>query len=458
MLIEFTVGNYLSFKDKATFSMVAADIVSKNADLDEHNIFQVDDELTLLKSAAVYGANASGKSNLVKAIRFLKDFIINSSRETQITDDINVDNFRLSEETDDRPSFFEIVFLLDSIQYRYGFEVDREKVVSEWLFYVPEKTEVNLFFRKGEQFDCADEFQEGNGIAEKTRKNALLLSVSAQFNGIISSKILLWMESGLVIVSGLEDKMLYTIANAYFKDSKERGRLVDLIKKFDIGIDDIQILEENLVSTPSELSGHKNSDEKELLGGQVKIKVIDLNLVRSFMFARIGEQPVIPVAFRKKYDSEKKLTSLEVFNLEREESEGTKKLFALIAPLLAILEESGVLVIDEFDARLHPLITRSLVQLFNSNETNPNNAQLIFMTHDTNLLSHKLLRRDQIWFTEKDRFGATDLYSLVEFNLENDTNYESDYIRGKYGAIPFIGDLKSLFGDRKNTNSEPQDD
>jgi len=442
MLIEFTVGNYLSFKDKATFSMVAADIVSKNADLDEHNIFQVDDELTLLKSAAVYGANASGKSNLVKAIRFFSSFVINSSRETQITDDIEVENFRLSQETDNRPSFFEIVFLLNSIQYRYGFEVDREKVVSEWLFYVPdENDEVNLFSRQGQQFDYTDKFKEGNGIAEKTRNNALFLSVSAQFNGRISSKLLIWFKDRLNTISGLSDRALYYRTIRHLEDSEKRSKVIGLIQKFDIGIDDIQ-LDPPLDDSTDEIQAK----------GETARKAFD-SALRLFLI--IKNERVITLHY--KYDSDKKIIESESFYLETQESEGTKKLFALIAPLLDAIETGEVLVIDEFDARLHPLITRSLVQLFNSNETNPNNAQLIFMTHDTNLLSHKLLRRDQIWFTEKDRFGATDLYSLVEFNLENDTNYESDYIRGKYGAIPFIGNLKSIFGDRKNTNSEPQD-
>jgi hypothetical protein len=133
--------------------------------------------------------------------------------------------------------------------------------------------------------------------------------------------------------------------------------------------------------------------------------------------------------------------------MDEHESEGTQKLFAMAGPLVDTLENGRILVIDELDARLHPLITREIISLFNSNQTNPHNAQLIFMTHDTNILSHKFFRRDQIWFAEKDKFGATHLYSLAEYKIRNDASFENDYIQGRYGAVPFIGDLSHLIGE-----------
>ena len=156
MLIEFSVGNYRSFKEKVTFSMVAANLVSQDKNLDINNVFAVDDELSLLKSAAIYGANASGKSNLAKALGFMRWFMVNSSKETQSTEEIGVERFRLSTETDDQPSFFEIVFLLKGRQHRYGFTANQEKVVSEWLFYTPTKRETKLFARRGNNFKIAN--------------------------------------------------------------------------------------------------------------------------------------------------------------------------------------------------------------------------------------------------------------------------------------------------------------
>ena len=151
--------------------------------------------------------------------------------------------------------------------------------------------------------------------------------------------------------------------------------------------------------------------------------------------------------FHKKYDNGKPLDSYVIFDLDSRESEGTKKLFALAGLLFFILQNGNALIIDELDARLHPLLTKAIIQLFNSNETNPNNAQLVFTTHDTNLLTNKIFRRDQIWFTEKDKYGATDLYSLAEIkNIRSDASFEKDYITGRYGAIPFIGGLHGLVG------------
>jgi len=145
-----------------------------------------------------------------------------------------------------------------------------------------------------------------------------------------------------------------------------------------------------------------------------------------------------------KYGEDNRPVGREVFDLDKHESEGTKKLFALAAPLIDTLKLGRVLIVDELDARLHPLLTREIVSLFNSNKTNPNHAQLVFTTQDTNLLDNRFLRRDQVWFTEKDRQGVTRLYSLAEYKVRNDASFERDYILGRYGAIPYLGDLRQV--------------
>ncbi|MGD1805263.1 AAA family ATPase [Dapis sp. BLCC M126] len=424
MLIEFSVGNYLSFKETVTLSMVATNVIAKNKSVDENNVFDVDEELSLLKSVAVYGANASGKSNLIKAMNFMRWFVLNSSKETQIEDAINVDEFKLSTETEGKPSFFEIVFILEDKLYRYGFEVDEKQVVSEWLFYVPKVRESKLFERDKNGIKMSRVFKEGELISDKTRNNALFLSVNSQFNGKISTSILRWFIDDLNIISGLDSKFYQKITVEYFQDSEYKNEIVQLIRKWDLGIDDIEI------------------DTKEVLPEQFPDFVSD-EFRRRMIDA--GMQIDEIQTFHKQYDSEGKMVSIVVFDLEENESEGTKKLFAFAIPILESLSNGEILIIDELDARLHPLITREIIELFNSNQTNPENAQLIFTTHDTNLLSHKIFRRDQIWFTEKNRQGATDLYSLVEYKVRNDASFESDYIKGRYGAIPFLGDLTELF-------------
>nr|MDJ0601540.1 ATP-binding protein [Crocosphaera sp.] len=405
MLIEFSVGNYRSFKEVVTFSMVAAELTADKNIIHDDNLFTVDDDLKLLKSAAIYGANASGKSNLAKALSFMKWFMINSSRETQSTDDIKVEPFRLSVETENKPSFFEIIFLLDGIKYRYGFEATRKKIVSEWLFYVPNVEESRLFDREEDKINSSEEYQ-ANGVEQFTRDNALFLSVSAQFNIKIAEDILNWLTHCLKIISGLNDNSYLYFTIDCLVENENKNEIINLIKKLDLGIDDInvnkiEVTEDNLTNVAQAL--------KRKILKHSGANVVSINTKH------------------RKFDFKNKFISTEIFDFEEAESEGTKKAFALAGQLFDTLKNSQTLVIDEFDARLHPLISRAIIELFNSNETNPNNAQLIVMTHDTNLLSHKLFRRDQIWFTEKDRYGLTDLYSLVEYKISNDDPFEKDH-------------------------------
>jgi uncharacterized protein len=415
MLIQFRVGNYLSFKDAVTFSMVASDeINSPNSELDKNNVFSVDDELSLLKSSAIYGANASGKSNLIKALSFMRWFVINSSRETQAGELIGVRNFKLCTENKEKPSLFEITFILEEKIYRYGFEVDNHKVVAEWLFYTPNQKEYKCFERSFSQFDISKRyFKEGQLINTKTRDNSLFISTVAQFNGFLSQKILLWFQRFNVMVE-IDDSLVhaYRATIEYFENNEYKCDILKLIKKLDLGIEDLFV---------EEAINHNTLNRIIVEPRRKRIKTI-----------------------HKMYDAKSHNIGLIEFDFD-EESEGTQKIFAFSGLIINTLKNGRTLVVDELDARLHPLMTRAIIELFNSRETNPKNAQLISTTHDTNLLNDRLFRLDQIWFTEKNNLGATDLYSLAEYQIENDSSLEQDYIKGKYGAIPFIGNLHQLF-------------
>jgi AAA15 family ATPase/GTPase len=423
MLIEFSVGNYRSFNDKVTFSMVAAPITAQYPELDANNVFAVDEKLSLLKSAAIYGANASGKSNLSKALNFMKWFMVNSSKETQSTEKIRVDQFSLSTATASEPSFFEIVFLLEHQQYRYGFEVNRDRVVAEWLFYVPTKRETKLFERNLGDFSLSKKYGAA-GRQKMTRPNALFLSVCAQLNLDIANQILGWITNNLNVISGLSDEDYLNYTLNCIKERRNKAEIIQLLKNLDLDIHDINLEPTDPpidMLTPSIAA---ETEEQSQDSGSYK--------------------PIAAITLHRKFDREKKFAAYEPFMLEKHESEGTKKIFALTGPIVDTLENGKVLVVDEYDARLHPLVSRAIVKMFNSNKTNPHNAQLIFMTHDTNLLDNRLLRRDQIWFAEKDHYGATDLYSLAEYKVRKDASFEKDYIKGKYGAIPFLGDLSTI--------------
>ena len=424
MLREFRVKNFLSFKDSVTFSMVAAPI----SGLGDRNIAVIDAmNLKLLKSSVVYGANASGKSNLLKAMGFMRRFVLDSSKEMQAAEAINVENFRLSSETEGKPSFFEISFICDSKKFRYGFEIDQNGVHAEWLFFVPSRTEATLFTRKNDDIKISTKyFSEGKGLQNKTRPNALFLSVVAQFNGELSTKILKWFMV-FNLISGINDRhyMGYTLAQ--LENDQFKKKFLKYLRVADFGIHGIQLKKmmvkfSELPESMKILFPGKTSDVEEIEGTSTEVMHL-------------------------KYDKDNNPISTEAFDFDALESEGTKKFWGLFGPLIHTLENGSILVVDELDARLHPKITQFIIELFHSKQTNPKNAQFIFATHDTNFLTNRLFRRDQIWFTEKDEYGATDLYSLVEFKIRKDASFEKDYIQGKYGAIPFIGDVEALLGE-----------
>lgn len=440
MLIEFTVGNYRSFKDKMTLSMLAANISSRPEELDTQNMFKAGRGHTLLKSAAIYGANASGKSNLVKALQFFRIFVLTSSRESQATEHIPVEAFRLNTETAGQPSFFEAVFLIEDNQYRYGFAVTDERVIAEWLWQLGKAREKRLFERDAQKIEVTtSNFKEGKALAERTRPNALFLSVVAQFNGSIATSILRWL-TRLVVNTGVDDRIELLQAINTFEESAYRPEIEQLLRRFDIGIEGFAV-EHLPLAMPKNLP-------KELT-----------QLIENMQASANPTQQSIQT-FHSRYNAQGKVEDQIAFDLQEHESAGTQRLFALAAPLLRTLRNGTILVVDEFDARVHPNLVVELIRLFNSSTTNPNGAQLIFTTHNTNLLSASLFRRDQIWFAEKTRRGASDLYSLVEYRtpdgkiIRNDASFEKDYILGRYGAIPFIGSIDELFGDGIEQTSE----
>ena len=440
MLIEFSVGNYRSFKEPVTLSMLAAKLRAGDKTVNTNNVFEAEG-LRLLRSAAIYGANASGKSNLIRAMGFMRAFVLRSSKESQVGEPIQVEPFRLSTATRDEPSYFQIVFTLNGKRYRYGFELDGQRVHSEWLYHTA-KRESRLFIREGDEYDISSIFKEGYGLDKRTRSNALFLSVVAQFNGPLAIAILDWFRDHFYVIIALPgwDELYSGFTIEHFqKDKGFSQQVANLVREADLGIAQLTIeaLPPSALGLPDDMLAplmqfakavERQLGEKETLKQEMQIFRVK--------------------TAHKVFDSEGQVADNTLFDLSENESRGTQKYFYLVGFLVEVLEQGKVLVIDELEAQLHPLITRTIIQLFNSPQTNPRNAQLIFATHDTGLLSKRFFRRDQIWFTEKDRYGATDLYSLAELQVRNDALFDKDYIAGKYGAIPFIGGLRALFEER----------
>jgi len=400
MLIEFSVENFRSFKERVTLSMVAANTNARDPNVNKNNTIVVNDNLTLLTSTAIYGANASGKSNVVKALGFMRKFVLFSAKESQSGEQIAIEPFRLSTETENKPSLFEIVFLLDDVQYRYGFEVNLNQVISEWLFSVPTTKEATLFVREENKIKLSPKFfKEGKGLEEKTRSNALFLSVVAQFNGEIAQSILKWFRR-IGIISGLDDTFYRAFTIKHVIDGKYKNEIVQLIKDLDIDINEIEgiKLDESQVNFPSNMP----EELRTILSKSLK-----------------NEEWLTVQTKHPKLNAQGQTVGLVSFDMDQNESHGTQKAFYLAGPIIDTLVQGKVLIIDEMEARLHPLLTRELIRLYNSIELNPKRAQLIFTTHDTNLLSNKLFRRDQIWFVEKDNLCASHLYSLAELKVDN---------------------------------------
>lgn len=419
MLVQFTVGNFLSFNEKRTLNLKAKGISELKANIATFKTEKI------LRSAIIYGANSSGKSNLIKALERMREVVLTSVRLND-SDELDYSPFLLSTETENQPTFFEIIFWQDSIRYRYGFEYDSIQIVDEWLFAgKSEKTEKPLFIRTIDGIGVDEKFKEGEGNESKTNENRLFVSLVAQLGGSTSKRILEFFNSYNVL-SGLEhnDYTGFTMRMLH-KNLKGCDESLDLYQKLKLGFQDIKAIE----------SDFNPLDIPEDMPDKLKARLVK---------ELTGKRGISLKTVHNKFDKKGKVVDLVLLDKEKNESEGTNKIIDLSGPLFDTLKLGKAIVIDELDAKLHPLITMRIVELFNSPESNPNNAQLIFATHDTNLLGEQLFRRDQIWFTEKDEQEQTDLYSIYDFNLpdgskvRNDSNLEKNYIRGRYGAIPFI--------------------
>lgn len=410
MLLQFSIKNFRTFKDKVTLSLIASNY-DKDTRENDNIVINENFGLRLLRSAVIYGANASGKSKLLDAFAFMRYFVINSSKESQKGEAIKIEPFRLDQSSKNEPTEFEVIFIHNKVLFRYGFEVTNERIISEWLFYKPKTKEVELFYREGNEYKIHNRnFSKGDTVVKEglVRDNALLISVAAQFNEKSAIEVLEWFEKNRVI-SGLYDAEYRDNTVNKLSDKSNRNRVLKFLKAADIGIEDLEILTIN--------------------SGQFK------------------ESPFSTVLIIKNIYEDKNKIGTTPFFLSLDESEGTRKYFNILGPVIDALEDGGILVVDELDSKLHPNLVCKIVSLFNSKEFNKKNAQLIFNTHDTNLLSSGLFRRDQIWFTNKNKYGEAKLYSLADFKsdeVRKNDPFEDNYIKGKYGAVPFLGFFDNL--------------
>jgi hypothetical protein len=401
MIVQFSLENFLSFKEQSTLSMVATPL-REDAALTENVLVPISDSgISLLKSALILGPNASGKSNVIKAFDFFKRFLVSSFKDVQAGEEIGVDNFRLDVQTASEPTSFELIFICGDNQYRYGFDVTREKVLDEWLYRKAcrkRAKEVELFLREEDTFKVHPSMPLLQDIVNRkmVRPNALLLSAGAQFNDTTAVEIIGWL-TDTTVLSCSEEDLNWKDALRHFDDETMRKRIVAFSQYADLGIEDIE----------------KSGD-------------------------RVTSR-------HNQYDADGRVAQSVSFPFLDNESEGTIKYFSLAYPIIDALDHGKRLIVDEFDSKMHPLLTERVITLFNSKDTNPRGAQLIFTAHDSNLLSSGAFRRDQVWFTEKDRLGASKLFSLAEYKVRSGASFEKGYLAGKYGATPILGNMSNLF-------------
>ena len=418
MILEFTVKNFLSIKDEVTLSMVA----SKDSSF-EDNLLPYEDGKKIknaLKSVVIYGANASGKTNVLSALQFFSWFI-NKSHEMQQGRKIPRDAFKLDPSCIDEPSEFQIIFIHKNIKYLYGFSVTEEEVIEEYLYYYPNGRQSTIFERDKDDYKFTIDIERQTELKNKFHsKNKLFIATESLWEYEKAKIPFDWLSNYLNILIDHDRLEAYTGANM-----NENEDIKLLVKKYiklaDVGIDDINIE----VKKSDDIL---NSDVFKLLSDDAKSKLLsevqDKNFIDIKMIHRIKDESGNIINYK--------------FDLD-EESDGTQKFFGLLGPWIDALLNGYTIVIDELDIRLHTLLVKRLIEMFLSPEINKNNAQLIFSTHDTNLLDSDLLRRDQVWFTEKKEDKSTDLYSLYDFGgVRKNVSIEKGYLQGKYGAIPVL--------------------
>lgn len=422
MLIEMNVTNFRSFCDTQSFSLMKG----KGDELRTTNAFTVETPkgFQLLRSAAIYGPNASGKSNFLSALQTMKTIVVDSATSHQRGNLLPVTPFRLSASARQAPCEFEVTFLVEGIRYQYGFSATPEQIWEEWLLAYPKGRAQRWFTRSWEPDKKQFVWELGNSlIGEKhlwqksTRDNALFLSTAVQLNSEQLRPVFDWFKRTLRMsnLGGLSPSF-----SASLCASSAKSDVMAFLRAADTHIDDVLV--EHKAFNPDDLPAVMHRAVRDAVINQMKDKkTLEIKTIHQ----DVDGESVI-------------------FDFD-EESDGTKKLFSIAGPWIDALENGYVLFIDELHDNLHPRLVRFLVELFHDSNNNPKNAQLIFTTHETSILSQEVFRRDQIWFCEKNKNHATELYPLTDFSPRKDReNLELAYLSGRYGAVPFVRELRAV--------------
>lgn len=424
MLIEFSVENYLSFKERQTLSLVAN---KKDMDV-PGNVLSIDipgmSGVNLLNGVVIYGANASGKSNLLSALGFMTRYVTRPPDSRKPNELTGVVPFLLSRVTEESPSQFEVLFVHEGIRYQYGFSMDSERITSEWLF-AHFTSKGSLIFERnfddsiGEYiWEFGSYFKDDEKLRNKTRDNVLFVSVGASWNNKVLGDVHQWFEDklGLLDLAGVDSFPTDYTTRHMLQSPALIEEFTELLQKADLGIDRINV-EKIRADVFVNRYPMTESDRKKFIEEFKDTEALEVN------FTHKRTEGGGSVDFDE--------------NLE---SKGTIKFFSLLGPWMDLREREMCAFLDELGSSMHPHLTRALIRLFNSYTESGHLAQLITTTHDTTLLDSGLFRRDQIWITEKDSAGATRLIPLTDFKPRKQEALQRGYLSGRYGGIPMMSE------------------
>ncbi len=423
MLIQFSLKNFRSVRERQTLSLAAS---TSPVDSGGNNTFDSglgEKAPRLVRSAAIYGTNAAGKSTIINALAFVEELVINSAKERQANEKLDLTPFRLSALSRNADSEFEVTFVEEGVRYQFGFCANTDQVTEEWLYAFPNGHQQKWYHRAFDKQSENDvykfsKFFEGgrrkSDWQQQTRKNALFLSTAILLNNKQLKPAFNWFSERLRIVRPHQLLNSYTIKKC--QDPVVKNKILAFLNAADLFIADIKV--ETRAFAAEEIHASMPQALRE-------------EIIKTMSGKKISEAKFL----HKDIDSDE-LIEFE----ETDESDGTQQLFSFAGPWLDVLENDRVLVVDEIDASLHPLIVHHLVNLLHREN---GRAQLVFTTHDASLLSKRLLRKDQIWFVEKSAAQETHLYPLTDFGVREQEAIEKGYLSGRYGAVPLLREFKS---------------
>lgn len=426
MLIEFSVKNYRSFRDEATLSMEATGASTLK------NVLIPFGGIRVLPGAAIYGKNGGGKSNVIRAFWLAVQFIKNAQKTQHEKASIPVVPFALNNYSASEPTEFSFVYTLDGIKCWYSFAATKEKVYSESLYHAPKKQKSLIFARDGQSFSFTESKARRKLISQVVAENQLFFSVACTMNDEDCSRAMTWFRKKVYFSRDYSDIPRQLLE--YSNDSNMLRAISDYAKAADVGIEDMKF----------EINSKEINEEADLpdnIPDEVKAALVQfMHLLsetsnNSEAHLKMGQVIATSMHQGKDKDGKSQIYSMEL----ADESDGTRKLMALAPAIESVLSKGGLLLVDEIEKELHPALVNFIVAKFQSKRTNPNGAQIVFTTHNTELLSMELLRKDQLYFVDKNKEdGASELYSISDFSTRTTENIRKGYLVGKYGATPNV--------------------